>query len=407
MLSYLVLISSRGQQYLLMASMLQQLEAAGSLNIPTYAAYLARVCPPSDNLIASSTLSSSLTIDDYITAYEVLSEAVQSQGSVLRPADLRLDNLDLHLLSDLHMERQFCLATANPLLLRSAYKGTLKRGAQPWSALSAAAVINPFAALAALHPANQSKNNSLDFIAVDWSRIRLRSAATSSSTLRRASLASLTDPLSITTTNNTPDDYVNASWVPGYGGCQDFVISHHPGPGSLAQFWYMVYETRADIVVCLSIVPQPFWPLDPTAPPLRFSLSCESHSELAVWLESEGFTGGYRSACINLALIGQSASGSPVSPANDMRPSRTVQLIFCPNWPHQSIPVSNCVHLVDCVAKLAEASRLAAAAGDVGPVVVMDSFGATEAAIFCVLASLVKQMDLEVRISAKKKLPSI
>jgi hypothetical protein len=79
-----------------------------------------------------------------------------------------------------------------------------------------------------------------------------------------------------------------------------------------------------------------------------------------------------------------------------------VQLIFCPNWPHQSIPVSNCVHLVDCVAKLAEASRLAAAAGDVGPVVVMDSFGATEAAIFCVLASLVKQMDLEVRISAKK-----
>ena len=71
-----------------------------------------------------------------------------------------------------------------------------------------------------------------------------------------------------------------------------------------------------------------------------------------------------------------------------------MQLIFCPNWPHQSIPVSNCVHLVDCVAKLVDPKGPVVADG---PVVVMDSFGATEAAIFCVLSSLVKQMDLEVR----------
>ena len=66
----------------------------------------------------------------------------------------------------------------------------------------------------------------------------------------------------------------------------------------------------------------------------------------------------------------------------------SLQVVFCPNWPHLSVPVSNCVHLVDCV------TRLAAAHPD-KPTLVMDSFGATEAAIFTVLASLVRMLDTE------------
>ena len=61
-------------------------------------------------------------------------------------------------------------------------------------------------------------------------------------------------------------------------------------------------------------------------------------------------------------------------------------MIFCPNWPHLSIPVSNCVHLVDCVTRLSQSDT---------PTIVIDSFGATEASIFCVLSSLVRMMDLE------------
>ena len=61
-------------------------------------------------------------------------------------------------------------------------------------------------------------------------------------------------------------------------------------------------------------------------------------------------------------------------------------MIFCPNWPHLSIPVSNCVHLVDCVTRLSQSDT---------PTLVIDSFGATEASIFCVLSSLVRMMDLE------------
>ena len=372
----------RGQLFLLLDSLLHQLETTGSLNLPACARYLARTCCPP--LLEVTSSSSSLSLEDYILAHEVLCEAVQSQGTVLHPSDLAGDN---GLLDDLHMERQFCLATAAGPLRPPC--NTLPRTRHHHAKVAAA--MSPYQALAALHPLNQAKNNSLDFIAVDWSRVRLNVCSTAIS--RRASLASLTEPLYVSATNNTPDDYVNASWVPGYAGPRDFVLSHHPGPASLGQFWRMVYETRASVVVCLSIVPQPFWPLDAAAPPLRFELPNGGDSELIVWLESEGFTGGYRSARVNLAVIGRGSQGAPIPPTNDVAAAE-VQLIFCPNWPHQSIPVSNCVHLVDCVAKLVDPKGPVVADG---PVVVMDSFGATEAAIFCVLSSLVKQMDLEVR----------
>ncbi len=63
---------------------------------------------------------------------------------------------------------------------------------------------------------------------------------------------------------------------------------------------------------------------------------------LRVWLDSEGSLGGYRSTQLVLQC-------------GDVTTS--VQLISCPNWPHQSVPVSNCVHLVDCVNKQLTSGR--------------------------------------------------
>jgi hypothetical protein len=301
------------------------------------------------------------------------------------------------------VERQFCAATAGPL-----YPCPLPPArALRFAAGATAVAVSPFQAIAALHPANQAKNNSLDFVAVDWSRVRL-TAGGSVVDRRRSSLASLSD-LTSSGCSSITEDYVNATWVAGYSGPRDFVLSHHPGPASLSQFWRMVHQTRAAVIVCLSIVPQPFWPVD-TAAPLRFDLHDDPFggggNDLDVWLESEGFTGGYRSSRVNLAVTGGGGDGCGDAAANEVR---SVQLIFCPNWPHQSVPVSNCVHLVDCVAKLLQApvdagmsaSGLSASGLSAnGPVVVMDSFGATEAAIFCVLSGVVKQLDLEVCIYA-------
>lgn len=94
-------------------------------------------------------------------------------------------------------------------------------------------------------------------------------------------------------------------------------------------------------------------------------------SGLRVTLAAETSTSGYQSVCLELEL-------------EDTK--HTVQMIFCPNWPHLSVPVSNCVHLVDCVSRLTVLDK---------PVMLIDTFGATEAAIFCVLSSLVRMMDME------------
>ena len=94
-------------------------------------------------------------------------------------------------------------------------------------------------------------------------------------------------------------------------------------------------------------------------------------SGLRVTLTAESATSGYQSVSLQLEL-------------EEMKHS--VQIIFCPNWPHLSVPVSNCVHLVDCVSRLTSPDK---------PTIVIDSFGATEAAIFCVLSSLVRMMDME------------
>ena len=102
-------------------------------------------------------------------------------------------------------------------------------------------------------------------------------------------------------------------------------------------------------------------------------------SGLRITLVAETSTSGYQSVCLQLEMRDQVAGGV-------ISGDHVVQVIFCPNWPHLSVPVSNCVHLVDCVSRLSSPDK---------PVLVLDSYGATEAAIFCVLSSLVRMLDLE------------
>jgi len=193
--------------------------------------------------------------------------------------------------------------------------------------------------LTAVNPANQLHNNSMDYVAGDHSRVLLQ------------------PPVSGT-------DYVNASWVPGYSGDRAFIISQHPNNFSLEQFWHMVWQTDTRTIICLSAFQQPFWPHFNN--PLVLA-------GLRLVLEAETSSSGYQAVSLRLETQGEQHS---------------VQVVFCPNWPHLSVPVSNCVHLVDCV------TRLAATSPD-KPTLVMDSFGATEAAIFTVLASLVRMLDTE------------
>merc|ERR1712241_1210057 len=73
---------------------------------------------------------------------------------------------------------------------------------------------------------------------------------------------------------------------------------------------------ETNTIICLSVFQQPFWP--------HFNNPLVV-SGLRVTLTAETTTSGYQSVCLQLEV-------------EDMKHS--VQIIFCPNWPHLSVPVS-------------------------------------------------------------------
>ena len=86
--------------------------------------------------------------------------------------------------------------------------------------------------LTAVNPAHHLHNNSMDYVAVDLTRVVL------------------SPPVGGT-------DYINASWVPGYHSERQLIISQHPNNYSIEQFWHCVWQTQANVILCLSVFQQP------------------------------------------------------------------------------------------------------------------------------------------------------
>ena len=66
----------------------------------------------------------------------------------------------------------------------------------------------------------------------------------------------------------------------------------------------------------------------------------------------------------------------------------SVQLIFCPSWPHHCSPLSNSTDLIRVVQNTHNSNQS-------GPLVVVDRFGGTEGATFCALSTLLRHLDYE------------
>eukprot|EP00092_Neocalanus_flemingeri_P005720 GFUD01006160.1.p1 GENE.GFUD01006160.1~~GFUD01006160.1.p1 ORF type:complete len:1193 (+),score=156.97 GFUD01006160.1:67-3645(+) len=305
----ILLFSSRNVlTYMTVSTMLQQNHYKNEMNIVNYVGHVLAQCEL-DNI----------QLNQYIFIHEVLTEAIIAGTTSVTKDNLpnfvkRLEASDV----DNHsnpcwepLEKQFAVSTE----------------------------IHPSSHqyLTAVNPSNHLMNNSMDYVAIDLTRVVLHPPSGGT-------------------------DYVNASWIPGFDNEKQFIISQHPNNSSLAQFWHMVWQTNTSLIICLSVFQQPFWP------PLNHPLVLQG---LKISIQNETSVSGYQSVCLQLEVCERKQS---------------VQLIFCPNWPHLSVPVSNCVHLVDCVTRLSQTDK---------PTIVIDSFGATEASIFCVLSSLVRMMDLE------------
>ncbi|XP_073514000.1 receptor-type tyrosine-protein phosphatase eta-like [Phyllobates terribilis] len=80
----------------------------------------------------------------------------------------------------------------------------------------------------AAHPANKEKNREDAPYPYDKTRVTL-------STLK-----------------NSSDGYINASYIPGYMSKKEFIAAQHPLPGTIEDFWYMIWEKRITTIVMLS-----------------------------------------------------------------------------------------------------------------------------------------------------------
>ena len=201
--------------------------------------------------------------------------------------------------------------------------------------------------MAALKACNQHKNRNFDYLPIESAR------------------ASLTPQPGM-----DGSDYINASWMPGFNRQREFIITQHPLEQTVVDFWRMLWDHNVRTAVVLSPVQHPefgvFWPgtqVNIETDVLRVSLADESEAN------------GYQVKDFSLASSNQEFELS-------------VRLVFCPSWPHICTPLSTSTEFVNLV------QNIHIQRGG-GPLVVVDRFGGTEAAFYCAVSSMVRQLDYE------------
>jgi receptor-type tyrosine-protein phosphatase gamma len=202
--------------------------------------------------------------------------------------------------------------------------------------------------MAALKPCNQHKNRNFDYLPIESARVALSAKP-----------------------GVDGSDYINASWMPGFNKHREFIITQHPLEQTVADFWRMLWDQNVRTVVILSPVTQPefgiFWP----GP--QMSIEMET---MRVSLVDESEANGYQIKDFSLVSINEEFE-------------LTVRLIFSPSWPHLCTPLSTTTEFANLV------QNIHIQRGGGGPLAVMDRFGGTEAAFYCAISSLLKQLDYE------------
>ncbi|XP_060848489.1 tyrosine-protein phosphatase 99A-like isoform X2 [Rhopalosiphum padi] len=202
--------------------------------------------------------------------------------------------------------------------------------------------------LSANKPFNRNKNRSQEFVPVENSRVHL-----------------------------TPkpgiegSDYINASWIIGFKRLGEFIVTQHPLQNTVLDFWQMLWDHNAQTVVILTDMSEDteslvkFWPVDSDT-----TLDSDNFKVKSVQEDKIGDDYETRD------LVIQSVQDDFMLP---------VRLI------HSKYSVRELSSLI----KLLEIVQMWHLEYQNGPIVVVDKFGGTEAAIFCCLTTIGKQLQHE------------